>query len=211
MTDPEGRCRCSDAIYARELTHRMGNTLQAALAAIELARRGRTAHLHEAGLQLEGAVALQRLLGDTSLGLLDLAPHLHVCCRAALDAAGGGPGIQLHSDPASLIADARYARPLLMLAAELIANCVRHAFPEGTGRIEVELLDDGLHTSLIVEDDGRCEGSWRPDGQGFGIIDSLAGSIGGRIERSLTPGGSSRVGVHVPSIAAAAGPSAGAA
>lgn len=197
------RCACPETIYARELSHRTANVLQQAIAVVHFGRRGGTG-LDAALRQLTGAADLHRLLGEPASGMVEIADLLERACWSMASAAGAGEDIRLDVGCDAFIADAFASRPVLILATELVANAIKHAFPDGRGSIMVALRDDGMHTSLVVEDDGVCSGWWRPGGQGLGIIDALASSAGGSVTRTLTPGGSSRIEVLMPSIAALA-------
>ncbi len=201
-------CGCRDAVYAREVAHRAANALQQAVAAIHLSRRG-AIDLDDAMSRITATIALNRALDSNTSGLIEAGGAIGAVAQAVTVAAGVGEDVNVIIDAKPLLADARTVRPVLMMVAELVGNTVRHAFPEGHGTVHVTLDDTDGTTRLVVEDDGACRGWHRTGGQGCGIVDALARSLGGRVLRSLTPGGSSRVEAVMPSIAAAAAVPAG--
>lgn len=209
MSNTSSECVCLEGIYGRELSHRASNALQQAIAAIRVCRRGDPSILDIAMKRLTGAADLQSLLGEMHEPLGDLSELLADTCAAALKA-GGSPGnVTLYLDADPLLADCRAARPLLMIAAELVANSVRHAFPEEGGSILVLFNDNGVTARLVVEDTGSCDGWRREGGQGTGIVDDLAAAMRGEVARTVTMHGSARVVVSLPSLAAAAAPAGG--
>jgi two-component sensor histidine kinase len=208
-TGTETECNCLEGIYGRELSHRAANALQQAIAAVSACRRGDTSVLDLAMLRLSAAADLQRMLALKHDPLMDLAELLAETCAVAVRAAGLNGDVALYIDADPLLTDSRTARPILMIAAELVGNSVRHAFEEDQGSILVIMNDNGASARLVVEDTGRCGGWRRAGGQGAGIIDDLAHAMGGNVLRTVTNSGSSRVVVNLPSIAAAAAVPAG--
>ncbi len=82
-----------------------------------------------------------------------------------------------------------------VLATELVSNSARHAFPDGRGRITVDLVE-GRHTlTIIVQDDGMG----LPDGMdphgsdslGFSILRATTQQWGGRLIVSSNTRGTS--------------------
>lgn len=193
-----------DLLYTREMAHRTSNVLQSAMAAIHLSRRGGLDHLDGAMERLQGAAQLNAILAFDDGQPVDLAGRLREVMEATGLACGATGAIEVVYQAETLIVAPDAARRMSMVASELLGNCVRHAFPDGQGSILVALRDDGVHTGLLVEDDGRGERWSRVGGQGHGIVDALAASLGGRVCRTRNPSGSSKVGIVVPSLALAA-------
>jgi two-component sensor histidine kinase len=204
MIHPDStECPCIQAVYAKELSHRAANALQQAIAAVHLSRR-EGVDLDEVMDQLQATAALHHALGQSRGGLVNAADQISDVCAASVAAAGAGDDVTVAIDLDDVVADMAVIRPILMIVAELVANAIRHAFPESTGTVHLEMRHSGMSTFLVVEDDGVCGGWHRPGGQGGGIVDALASSAGGRVIRSVTPGGSSRVELILPSLSAAA-------
>ncbi|WP_137788052.1 ATP-binding protein [Sphingomonas sp. 3P27F8] len=185
--------------------------MQQAIAAVSVSRRGDRSVLDLALRRLTGAADLQEMLAGIQPPLSDLGELLTDTCNAALRAAGATSAIQLHINAPSLLTNSRAARPILMIAAELVTNSVRHAFPDKRGNIVVVMADDGHEARLTVEDNGTCLGWRREGGQGANIVDDLARAMGGGVRRIVNKSGSSRVVVSLPTVAAAAIEPAGAA
>ena len=195
---------CDAVLYAQELSHRTANLLQQAISALHLAGRGDTRHMNLAIDRLTGAGDLQRMLGDTGSGCVDLTGTLLAVCQAVGRMTGTDDAVSLVVEGDPLLVHGQAARRMSMIVAELVGNSIRHGLRQGPGSIVVAMRDDGVHTTIVVEDDGVVGGWSRPGGQGRGIVDALAAGIGGHVRRDATAGGSSRVEVTVPSIAAAA-------
>lgn len=191
-----------DAI-ARELSHRTANILQIAITALQLGRQGRSDVVGSALEQLSASAEVNRLLTPTGGDPVDLVDQMVKVCAATGRSLRSGDGVELIIDSPKLIASADKARRLSMIAAELVSNSVRHAFRDGEGSILLAIRDDGVNTGLLVEDDGCCHGWTRSAGQGRGIVDALAASMGGSVRRSLSAKGALRVEVLVPTLAAA--------
>jgi len=204
MIQPDSiECPCVEALYAKELSHRAANALQQAIAAVHLSRRG-GADLDDVMVRLHATAALHQVLGRSNGGLVNAADQISDVCAATVIAAGASDDVTVAIDLDDVLAETSTMRPVLMIVAELVSNAVNHAFPENAGIIHLEMRHSGMTTLLVVEDDGVCGGWYRPGGQGGGIVDALASSAGGRVTRSLTPGGASRIEVILPSLAAAA-------
>lgn len=201
MIHKDTECGCAGALYAKELSHRSANALQQAIAAVHLSRRG-GAHLEEAEERLRATAALHGFLDDARHQLVDAADQVSDVCAAVVIAAGAGETVDVLADLDPVMADKAALRPLLMIVAELVGNSVRHAFREGGGIIQVTMRHQGMVTELVIEDDGVCAGWHRHGGQGGGIVNALVRTMGGKVGRSVTPRGSGRVEISVPSVAA---------
>jgi len=79
-----------------------------------------------------------------------------------------------------------------MIAAELMANAARRAFPGRRGEIRVELFRAGRLAKCVVADDGSAPAQARP-GRGFRIVEELTASLDGWFERKLGPAESSSI------------------
>lgn len=201
MFQKDTDCGCAGALYAKELSHRAANALQHAIAAVHLSRRG-GAHLEEAEERLRATAALHGFLDDARHRLVEAADQISDVCAAVVIGAGAGDTVDVLADLDGVMADKAALRPLLMIVAELVGNSVRHAFRDGGGIIQVTMRHRGMVTEIAIEDDGICAGWHRHGGQGGGIVDDLVRSLGGKIGRSVTPRGSGRVEIAVPSVAA---------
>jgi PAS domain S-box-containing protein len=94
--------------------------------------------------------------------------------------------IELKLDLEPNTIDVDRAIPLGLISTELIINCFKHAFPEGTGEISVKFnKEDGL-LNLIIKDDGIGfpEGyDFRTQGNmGMNLVNALTDQIDGSID-----------------------------
>ncbi|WP_149541276.1 sensor histidine kinase family protein [Siccirubricoccus phaeus] len=88
-------------------------------------------------------------------------------------------------------------RPVLRMAHEAVANAVKHGFAQrSAGRLMVWLASDAGVTTLEVLDDGRGPAVDRI-GEGLGLIDSIAATVGG-VARLRRSGGWTRAEMRLP-------------
>jgi len=202
---------CCQALYVRELAHRTANVLQRAIAAVHMSRRGNPDHLDDAMDCLSGAAELHSILSEQGVGPVDLGDRVKLVAIMTGQACGATAAIQLVFDADTLVVSSEAARRVAMIVSELVGNSIKHAFPGEVGSILVVIRDDGRHTGVMVEDEGVGEGWSRPGGQGHGIVDGLARSLGGEARRRRLPSGGARVEILMPSLAIVSGQPAGSA
>jgi two-component sensor histidine kinase len=80
--------------------------------------------------------------------------------------------LSLDFDPVAI--SSAKAAPLALLVNELVSNTIRHAFPNGPGRLSVMAKWDGT-LRIVVEDDGIGLANHAPSAESFGktLIDML--------------------------------------
>jgi two-component sensor histidine kinase len=200
-----------EVLYAQEFTHRAGNMLQVAIAALNYGHSDGERGIAKALDVLTGTADLHRLLTGTRIPIVDLEEFLLDVCDAMRRSLGKQADVEICVFVPTLPVVAEDAMKVAMMIAELVGNSMRHAFQDGGGWITVEADDDGIRTDIIVQDDGICKDWTRSGGQGRGIVDAIAGNLGGSARRSITEKGSLRVDIALPSIAAAAQPFEGSA
>lgn len=143
-----------------EVNHRVKNSLQlvTSILAIEASKiedaqargvlmdaRRKIGHIAQLHQQLYAGGRHDRV--DFAAFLRDLAGGLIAAASSQL--------VSLEvSGPSAQLLHIRLATPLAMLASELITNALKHAFPDGVGKIALELRIDGCVARLVVEDDG---------------------------------------------------------
>ena len=184
-------------ILLRELSHRTANTLQVAVAALHLGRRGRGDLIDAALDRIGGAADLHGLLANVPASR-DPMDALVDICHATRRAAGASARVELDFDLRPVEIAPTSAGPIGMIVTELVSNSIRHAFGDGPGRISVSIGPSPAGVEIAIEDDGSCEGWSRSGGQGRGIVDGLAAALGGVLVRTRTPSGSARVVVKLP-------------
>lgn len=181
-------------LLAEELQHRVRNNLQ--MLASMLATHAREQVGEEARKSVEAMIRQVTILAKVYNSLLgvglsetiDLAEYLQSLCDSM-------PGLQaprahaiaIHCRMDEVLLDLDKVTSLGLVVAELITNSYGHAFPDGPGRIDLDLsLDAGGHTAtLAISDDGigyqRQESSTR---RGLGLCQRLVERIGATLERS---------------------------
>ena len=181
-------------LLLRELMHRMNNELAATIgfASLSAARSGND----DVKMALAGVIqqvtdsarvyrALQMPVDD---GWMDAAAYLRELCQSISRAKLQHRGIELVLIECPLQLNASRCWRLGMIVSELIANASRHAFRDGGGKIQVELINRETSVECIVMDDGSGSENIRP-GQGMKIIRSLVAELRGTINhRSGTKG-----------------------
>jgi two-component sensor histidine kinase len=126
----------------------------------------------------------QQLMGSENLKTFDISPFLRELSANLLQGVGDD-GVSLSVDACTLDVGLDFAIPLGLLATELVTNSLKHAFPDGTGKISVTLrsgTDGGV--VLIVQDDGRGlsgrdDAAHSQPGIGLDIIKGLVAQIDG--------------------------------
>lgn len=199
-------------VLLHELNHRLKNSLQSLLSYLSLrARQSRTSNvkhaLHDIRKQviaiavLHDEISCSATLETTSL-LRKIVMHL-----GSLAAAGGrinlsvdGPGVEIGP---------RLASPFAMIAAELIWNACKHAFPKRRrGSIVVTASGDQRRLVLSVRDDGVGMAAPVASGGGTGLamVKKIAAQHRGRVKVETVAGVGTCVSVaFVPAPLSAAG------
>lgn len=147
-------------LLLREVYHRVKNNLQLIDSIVTLQAR-RLAD-PDAKNSLQGlrqrlyALGLvhQQLMSSSDLKTFDVAPFLKELSENIMEGVGGREiGLSVRAIPLDVGLD--FAIPLGLLVTELVTNSLKHAFPEGRGKIEVALgrREDGT-VVLVVSDNG---------------------------------------------------------
>ncbi len=196
------------ALLLREVNHRVANSLQMIISLSRLQEGTLPPGPARAALETMRsrvsafAQVYRRLYTSDDVRLVALDDYL-AGLVADLDRTlpTPGPRIELAAQPAQIATDR--AVSLGVIITELVTNAIKYAYPEGrSGAIRLSLTQRGETLVLAVEDDGVGITGDRPTGTGMGrlIIDSLAQSIGGEVERlPRRPG--TRVEVRFPAEA----------
>lgn len=183
----------------QELHHRVKNNMQLILSLLRL--QGSRARDPELQRQLEEsaarvhsiALAQAQIYQSESLAEVDIGEYLRRLC-ASLATVYGREGIDLVTEAERVPVAVQRAVPLGLVAGELIANALQHAFPAGrTGRVTVSVSRDGARGRLTVADDGRgMPAGLYPGGGGLGfqLVAGLAAQSGARVAVESDAGGS---------------------
>lgn len=174
-----------DALLLHEFAHRTANEVAVATAAMHLARRAHPqamARLMEnAAWRLQAFGELNRVLARPVEGAVDAAADLSAVCAAAV---AGAEGVKLRMRVDGLLLEGGVARRLVLIAAELVANAVRHAFVGRSGHLDIDLSVEDAAAVLTVADDGPGLNFDAPSsgtGFGSGIVSQLVERGGGTL------------------------------
>ncbi len=179
-------------LLAEELQHRVRNNLQ--MVAGMLATHAREQVGEEARKSVEAMIrqvtALAKvynsLLGVGLSDTIDLAEYLRSLCDSmpGLQAPRAHP-VSIHCRADEVLLSLDKVTSLGLVVAELITNSYGHGFPNGPGRIDVDLAPDpeGHTATLTISDNGV---GFRPrelsDRRGLGLCQRLVERIGATLE-----------------------------
>lgn len=179
------------ALLAKEVTHRVRNSLALLAALVELQRRAAQDPREEMLLrEVQGRIRavgrIQHLLDDVAVGQgeIDLRDMLNLL-RADLDETAEAD-VELVTD-GPLKVEPERALPVALAVTELVLNAQKHAFM-GTeqGRILIRMGRTDGHAVVDVEDDGRgLPEAFDPAasrGTGMLVVRTQIERSGGRIE-----------------------------
>jgi len=183
-------------MLVKEADHRIKNSLQ--LVAGLLRMQANRAGTEDVRAALRAATSRVLAIGQAHRSLylspdlrtVDLAQVLRDVATQAHDLAGGDIAVQCDV-PATLPLDAERAIPLGLIANELVANALKHAYPPGRlpgpvrvraraaeGRLVVTVADDGIGSAAGAA--GR--------GLGSTVIEALARQVGAGVAVETGPG-----------------------
>jgi two-component sensor histidine kinase len=83
------------------------------------------------------------------------------------------------------------ALPMGLIVNELVSNCIKHAFPDGTGNINISLVSDKEEYILTVSDNGiglsEDVDPFESNSLGLKLVDSLSVQLEGelKVDRSV--------------------------
>ncbi len=212
-TERERRLAASLAekeVLLREIHHRVKNNLQIIVSILNLqSEKGDEAFLRDLRSRVVGmALVHEHLYSGTELSRVDMEHYLGDLV-ADIAASYSRPGLyvntEIRSGDVALSID--QAVPLGLVVAELVSNCMKHAFiGRETGSIELSLTNDGEAYVLAVGDDGACgddpvQENRDPDGHaaapgtspdknglGLRLVEALAAQLRGTLSVDRTRG-----------------------
>lgn len=195
-TDSAERALERQAERAREVEHRVKNTLQLISSIVLL--QGRRAADEAARQALK---AVQQRVAAVSVA------HRHVTWNdeaeqvevAALvreivgDLAGsaGREGVDIDLDLDAVTIPGRQGAPVALLVSEMVGNALRHAYPNGRqGRIKVAVRRTATGFDLTVSDEGVGMTTGTPTtGFGLTVVQLMTQQLRGRLETSAAQPG----------------------
>jgi two-component sensor histidine kinase len=187
------------AMLLLEMQHRIANSLQIIASILQLkARAAGTSdsrhQLLDAHDRVMSVAAVQRHL-ELGAGEVEVGPYLTKLCES-LESSMAGEGrttkITVRADPATV--SSKEVVSLGLIAAELVINALKHAFPgAGGGEILVAYYAGEAGWMFSVTDNGVGRPAPSKDrrvGLGTSVINSLARQLHARVEITDTQPGS---------------------
>lgn len=192
-------------VLLAEMGHRVANEVTAALAAMRLALASpsgevRAEMMKSAIGRLEGFGEVVRSLNIRPGATVDMGESLARLCEALCASRVEAGGCLVSLDIAPCRVDGATARRLMLVAAEIVHNALRHAFEGRKGRLGIMLRSNGGWVRLAVDDDGpgiRPDAGTRGTGMGGPIVAELVERGNGVLECESGPEGT-RVRVALP-------------
>ena len=195
----------------RELYHRVKNNLQVISSMLNLQLRtlpeaaARTALQESADRVRAMALVHEKLYQSKNLSSIALNDYIDDLCRQLGNAAGADQrGISLNAVAEPVDVGLQLAIPLGLVLNELLANSLRHAFPDGRrGSITVRLEHQADGSLLLcVADDGVG----MPPGMspattrslGLKLVHALATQLDGKFQIQSGQGTTARLTFHLP-------------
>jgi two-component sensor histidine kinase len=195
-------------LLLREVYHRVKNNLQIIDGMLAMqSRQLDDGHARGAMANMRGRVyALglvhHQLMESQDLETFDMAPFLR---ELADNIVQGGPtqGVELSVAAAPLPVGLDLGIPLGLIVTELVTNSLKHAFPDGKGRIEVSLSraeDGGIALAVADNGQGYAPDAIRVGSLGGTIIEGLVAQLGGTM--TVRHGKGVRTEITVPGASA---------
>jgi two-component sensor histidine kinase len=185
-------------LLMHELTHRINNEFASAISVVSLAAARSGNHEVKVALtavteRLHCYAQVHRVLQmPEHCTRVDAAAYLRQLCLSISRSKLEQEKIRLVLVDRPLSMESSRCWRLGMIVYELITNAARHAFDEGNGEIQVELLPSVSSIECRVLDNGSAPATIRP-GRGLKIIEALVEGLDGRFEQQFGARGSASV------------------
>src|ERR1700716_293646 len=177
------------AMLTREMSHRVKNSLASVVGLLRV--QGRNAESEDVRNALKDAASRittiaqvhDHLWRSKQIGFVDIADFAGELCHKLQETS---PDHKLHCKFGNLMISADKAIPLGLLINELVTNAVKHAYPDGSGKIDVSGEQRGEDLHVEISDQGiglpKDFDIDQPRASlGFKVIKSLLGQLDGRI------------------------------
>jgi PAS domain S-box-containing protein len=202
ITDRKQRER--DALsLTNEISHRIKNNLQVVVGLIAYEARSTAAPCVQGYKAMEariGAIAqLYDLISQSSHGrTIAVDAYLtEIAKTMSASLLGNTSGIKIEVEAEALDIDPDSAVPFGLLVNELATNAVKHAFPDGIGRVVLSVERVGDHIELTVADDGtgmkNTDSAKSSETRGSDYVAIFVRQLGG----TIVPSGSGETGTIV--------------
>ena len=187
-------------VLLKEINHRVKNNLQIIINLLSLQSRDikdeQTLHSFEVSRNRIRAMALvhDKLYESDDLARIDFGQYINSLALDLRSSYGlSSRDVNLNIDVDSILLGVDTSIPCGVIANELVANSLRHAFPGNRpGEISIRFcLADGQYM-MVYKDDGvgfpDDPDIHNPSSMGLTIINALTGQLGGNIERGRKGG-----------------------
>jgi two-component sensor histidine kinase len=195
-------------MLTNELAHRVKNNLQIIVALIAHEAKSAAAPCLEGYRAMQariGAIAeLYDLISQASAGqAIALDAYLKEIARTMTESLlEGTSGIKIEVEAEALDIDSVRAVPFGLLVNELTTNAIKHAFPNGTGRVLLSLQRTGDEIELTVADNGvgmkDNYSAQISEKHGSDYVSIFARQIGGTVAASKAEGSGTVVTIRLP-------------
>jgi PAS domain S-box-containing protein len=195
-------------ILVKELHHRVKNNLQIISSMLNLqAKKMKDPVLQQALKESLNRIRTlsavhEKVLSSQDLSRIDLKAYVRHLVNNLLALYAVKPGsITVTVEIPDIFVDINTAIPLGLVLNELVANSLKHAFPDGrTGEVAITIRDEDRALAISCGDDGigMPPGyDWEnPDTVGLILVISLVGQLEGTIKK--LPGGGTHFVIMVP-------------
>jgi two-component sensor histidine kinase len=159
----------------KEVHHRVKNNMQIVSSLIRMQERVHTSP--EETIRRVQAMALVHdlIYSHGEFASVNLGAYVRRLSEMLRGSAPTGTRVTFSHDLDHVAVTLDRAMPFALILSEVLTNAMRHAFPDGEGRIAITLDHIDGHAELRVEDDGQgFDRSERQDGFGLKLIRSLA-------------------------------------
>jgi PAS domain S-box-containing protein len=200
-------------LLLREVYHRVKNNLQIVDSLLVMqGRQVADPHTRKMLVGLRGRIQAlglvhHQLMGSANLRTFNIAPFLEELSNNILDS-GAADCTKMSVNAVPLDVGLDFAIPLGLVVTELVTNSLKHAFPHGSGSIEIVLEQDANGEVVLVVSDngqGRTEAQTAPGparpGLGTSIITGLVAQLRGTITMKHEQG--TRTEIRIPESALA--------
>jgi two-component sensor histidine kinase len=220
VVDREQRERDAKML-TREVSHRIKNNLQIVVALIAYEARSTPASCVQALEAMQARIVaiatLYDLISQSSRGqTVAVDAYLTEIARTmSASLLGDSSSITIEVKAAAVDIDPVRAVPFGLLVNELATNAIKHAFPDGTGRVILSAEQVGGQIELTVADNGvgmSDKGSPKaPARHGADYVAIFVRQLGGTIAVSGSEGGGTITRIRLPLLAVPSGSAAPAA
>ncbi len=211
ITDRKQRERDAQKL-TNEISHRIKNNLQIVVGLIAYEARWTAAPCVQGYTAMQARIAaiaqLYDLISQSSRGgtILVDAYLKEIARNMSASLLGNSSGIRIEVEAEALDIDPDRAVPFGLLVNELATNAVKHAFPQGQGRVVLRVAQVGDAMELTVADDGvgiqEKDPAKIPETRGSDYVAIFVRQLGGTVVATPQEGTGTIIKIRLPLILA---------